>query len=51
MSGSGGPPLRHPHQQSNSRPISLDEDDFWREQQRQQKNVEIKAAQRAKEMR
>ena len=50
MSGSGGPPLRHPHQ-SNSRPISLDEDDFWREQQRQQKNVEIKAAQRAKEMR
>lgn len=50
-SGGGGPPLRHPHQQNNSRPISLDEDDFWREQQRQQKNVEIKAAQRAKEMR
>ena len=42
---------RHPHQQTNSRPISMDEDDFWREQQRQQKNVEIKAAQRAKEMR
>lgn len=47
----GGQPLRHPHQQTNSRPISMDEDDFWREQQRQQKNVEIKAAQRAKEMR
>lgn len=47
----GGQPLRHLHQQSNNRPISMDEDDFWREQQRQQKNVEIKAAQRAKEMR
>lgn len=47
----GGQPVRHPHQQNNSRPISMDEEDFWREQQRQQKNVEIKAAQRAKEMR
>lgn len=46
----GGPPLRHPHQ-TNNRPISMDDDDFWREQQRQQKSVEIKAAQRAKEMR
>lgn len=49
--GGRGPPggLRQP--QPNSRPISMDEDEFWREQQRQQKNVEIKAAQRAKEMR
>lgn len=44
-----GAHLRQP--QPNNRPLSLDEDDFWREQQRQQKNVEIKAAQRAKEMR
>lgn len=51
VQASGSQPVRHPHQQNNSRPISMDEDDFWREQQRQQKNVEIKAAQRAKEMR
>lgn len=35
----------------NSRALSLDEDEFWIERQRQQKNEEMKAAIRAKERR
>ena len=53
--GPQGP--RHQQQQSNNlnsggRPFpSLDEEEFWKEKQMQQKSVEMKAALRAKEMR
>ena len=45
--------IRQQQQQQlpSSRALSLDEDEFWREQQRQQKNEEMKAALRAKERR
>ena len=53
-SGYGPPAPRHQQQANNlnsGRPFSMDEEEFWKEKQMQQKNVEIKAAMRAKEMR
>jgi len=53
-SGYGAPGPSHQQQPNNlnsSRPFAMDEEEFWKEKQMQQKNVEIKAAMRAKEMR
>ena len=49
--GYQGRPLQTQQQLPNSRSLPLDEDEFWREQRRQQKDEENKAAQRAKERR
>lgn len=59
LAASGRPPFSQatiPRQHDsrslpNNRGLSLDEDEFWREQQQQQKNEEMKAALRAKERR
>ena len=52
---SGGPfPLRRdapPSSSTRPGPHTLDEEEFWKEQQQRQKSVEMKAALRAKEMR